>query len=378
VGLGQQIAAGPCGDRSAILAPLLLPALLAIVFVLPSLVALTVSLAGALPGGHGAGLALTAAVLAAVCGGAVAAEGAQIAARRAARGLLAFGVGVGAWMALGRVLGMTALGPLAPVGFALQGVVSPWVALATACAVAAGLGSAWLILVRHRPERRPRSTRRRHVEAAWRFPIAASVSSLVARRTDVRRASVAALGFGLTGALVAVVAGSASPGPFLLATTTTLLGSLVAPLALLGILRSGSWVWVAAPRGLGSLAARAWSVGFVAAAFPVGLVGVCAAIASGAEAATVGVVAVLVLMATAVATITGSLVPWLGDGIGDQLSALAAFMAGALATSFSIGLVAPRLTALGLPDSAVAIVLCGVFSLGANAILVRRLRDGTR
>ena len=139
-------------------------------------------------------------------------------------------------MALGRAMGATALGPLAPVGSALRGAVSPWAALATACAVAVGLGHAWLILVSRRAERRPRATRRRHLDAAWRFPIAASVSSLVTRRTDVRRASLAALGFGLTGALVAVVAGSASPGPFLLATTTTLLGSLVAALALFGIL----------------------------------------------------------------------------------------------------------------------------------------------
>jgi hypothetical protein len=174
------------------------------------------------------------------------------------------------------------------------------------------------------------------------------------------------------------VAGSASPGPFLLATTTTLLGSLVAALALFGILQSGSWIWLAAPRRLGSLAATAWLVGLVATAIPVGLVGVFTAIPSGVDASTAGVVAVLVLMGTAVATITGSLVPWRGDGIGDQLSAVAAFMAVALATSFAIGLVAPRLTTLGLPDPGVAIVLCGFFSLGANAILVRRLRGGSR
>ncbi len=177
---------------------------------------------------------------------------------------------------------------------------------------------------------------------------------------------------------MAVVAGSASPGPFLLATTTTLLGSLVAALALFGILLSGSWIWLAAPRGLGPLAVRAWLVGLVAAAIPVGSVGVCTAIASGADASTAGAVAVLVLMGTAVATITGSLVPWRGDGVGDQLSAVAAFMAVALATSFAIGLVAPRLTTLGLPDAGVAIVLCGVFALGANVILARRLRGGDR
>jgi len=379
-GLGQQVAASPCGDRSAIVAPLVLPALLVAVVVLPSLVALTASVGGPLPGGHTAGLALSVAVLAAVPAGAMVAEGVLIALRGRGRRLLALGIGigVGAWLAVGEAMGMAPLGPLAPVGLALQGVVSPWIALTTAGVVALGLGGSWIVVASERPERRPSTIRRRHFEAAWRFPIAAAASSLVARRTDVRRASVAALGFGLTGALVAVVAGSASPGPFLLATTTTLLGSLVAALALFGILASGSWIWLGAPTDLRSLAARAWLVGLASAAIPVGVVGVVAAITSGLNAPTAGVVAVLVVTGVAVATTSGSLVPWQGDSIGDQLSAVAAFMAVSLATSCTIGLIAPRLTTLGLPDPGIAALLCGVLSLLANAILARRLEGGAR
>jgi len=377
-GLGQQIAAGPFGDRSAVVAPLVLPAFLATFVVLPSLVALTVSLAGPLPGGHTAGLALSIAVLAAVPVGAIAAEGAQIAVRGRRRRLLAFGLGAGAWLGAGVAMRMAPLGPLAPVGLALRGVVSPWVALAAVWVVALGLGGTWIGVANRRPEPRLRATRRRHFEAAWRFPVSAAALSLVARRTDVRRASVAALGFGLTGATVAVVAGSPSPGPFLLATTTTLLGSLVASLALFGILVSGSWIWLAAPTGLRSLVATAWLVGLAAAAIPVGVVGVVAAIASGVDASMVGVVSVLVVMGAAVATITGSLVPWQGDGIGDQLSAVAAFMAVALATSLTIGLVAPRLKTVGLPDPGIAFLLCVAFSLLANAVLARRLEGGSR
>ncbi len=377
-GLGQQIAAGPCGDRAAIVAPLLFPASLATFAVLPSLVALTLSFAAPLPGGRAAGLALSVAVLAAVPLGAVAAEGVQIAVRGRRRRILAFAIGLGAWVAIGGAMGMAPLGPLSPVALALVGSVSPWIALGTACGVASGLGAAWIVVASGRPESRQHSTRRRQFEAAWRFPIAAAVSSLVTRRTDVRRASVAALGFGLTGVVVAVVAGSAPPGPFLLATTTTLLGSLVAALALCGILAAGSWIWHAAPRGLRSLAATAWLVGLSAAALPVGVVGVAAGVASGADPSTTGVLCVLVVMGTAVATIAGSIVPWQGDGVGDQLSAVATFMAVALATSFAIGLVAPRLTMLGLPDPGIAVLLCGVFSLLASATLVRRLEGGAR
>jgi len=200
----------------------------------------------------------------------------------------------------------------------------------------------------------------------------------VTRRADIRWASVAALGFGLTGVVVAAVAGSTSPGPFLLATTTTLLGSLVAALALFGILASGAWIWLGAPSSLRSLAARAWLVGLTAAATPVVVVGIAAAIASGVDAPAAGVVSILVLLGAALATLAGSLVPWRDDGIGDQLSTVAAFMALALAISFAIGLVAPRLAALGLPDPAIAVLLCGVFSVLAVATLIRRLEAGGR
>lgn len=377
-GLGQQVAAGPCGARAAIVAPILLPALLAAVVLLPSLAALTVSLTGPLPGGHAAGLALSAAVLAAIPVGAIAAEAGQGAARGSGRRLLGLTFGAGAWVAAGAAMGMVALGPLAPVGLALRGEVSPWVALATACLVAVGVTGAWLGGASGRPEPRHPRPRRRTIAAAWRFPITAAVTSLVTRRAEIRWASVAALGFGLTGVVVAAVAGSASPGPFLLATTTTLLGSLVAALALFGMLASGAWIWLGAPSSLRSLAARAWLVGLTAAATPVVVVGIVAVIASGVDAPAAGVVSILVLLGAALATVAGSLVPWRDDGIGDQLSTVAAFMALALAISFAIGLVAPRLAALGLPDPGIAVLLCGVFSMLAVATLTRRLGVGGR
>jgi len=376
--LGQQIGAGPFSDRSAVVAPLLLPAILATLVVVPSLGALTASLAGPFPGGRIAGLALGVAILAAVVAGAIAAEGIEIAMRGRRRGLLGIGIGLGAWMAVGEAIGNAPLGPLAAVGLALEGTVSSWVAFGIASVVALSLGSVWVGLASRRPERRPRSVPRRHLEVVWRLPAPAAASSLVARRLDVRHATIGALGFGSVGALVAVVGGAPSPGPFLLATTTTLLGSLVAALATFGILASGSWIWLGAPRSLRSIAAVAWLVGLSAAAIPVGAIAAVAAIISGVDGHTAGVVTVLVVTGAAVATIAGSLVPWRGEGVGDQLSSVGACIAVALALSLVIGLIAPRLTTVGLPDPGIAAALCVLLSALANTVVVQRLRAGAR
>lgn len=377
-GLGQQIAAGPCGDRSAIGAGLLLPSVLAALIVLPSLLSLSLALAGAFPGGYPAGLALSAAILAAVPAGAVVAEGVQIVVRGRRVRLLGMGIGLVAWIATGFAIGATPLGLLAPVSFALLGTVSAWIALGAAGATAIGLGIAWILLAASRPEQRSCATRRRHFDIAWRFPVPTAASSLIVRRSDVRQANIAALGFGATGALVAVSSGAEPPGPFLLATTTTLLGSLVASLAGWGALATGAWMWLGAPRGRRAIAAIVWQSGLVAAAVPVCFIAVIVAFGSGLDWRTVGVVAVLVVVGTAIATITGSLVPWQGDGIGDQLSSFAAFVAVAIATSCIVGLIVPRLTGLGLPDPAIAILLCVLLSCVAIASLLRRLELGER
>lgn len=377
-GLGEQIATSPVRNRAALVAPLVLPALLATAVVLPSLVALTTSLAHSLPGGRPAGLGLVVSMLAAVSFGAVASEGAQVAVRGRRRRLIAFAIGACAWVAIGGATGDVVLGPLSPAGLALEGTVSPWLALASASLVMLGLGAAWIVIASHRPEPRQRSVRRRAGGTVWRSPLAAGVSGVVTRRRDVRLASGAALGFGLTGVALAVVAGSPPPGPFLLATSTTLLGSLVAALALLGILAAGSWLWLTGPSGLTSLAVTAWLVSVGAAMVPVGAVGIVAAIVSGAGPASAGVIAVLVVLGAAVAVMAGSLVPWHGDGIGAQVGTVAAFVAISLATSLAIGLVAPRLTALGLPDFGVALVLCVALSVLATATLARRLGSRAR
>ena len=105
----------------------------------------------------------------------------------------------------------------------------------------------------------------------------------------------------------------------------------------------------------------------------VALVGAAAACASGASWNAAGVVAALVVAGSAVALTAGAVVPWGGTGLGDQLSSFAAFAAFAVVTSFAIGLTAPRLVALGLPDPVAVLVVCGVAIALALLALEHRL-----
>ena len=67
----------------------------------------------------------------------------------------------------------------------------------------------------------------------------------------------------------------------------------------------------------------------------------------------VGIVAALVVVGSCVALLAGALLPWRGTGAGDQLTTIAAFAAIAIAASLAVGLVAPRLVSLGVPDAVV-------------------------
>ena len=83
-----------------------------------------------------------------------------------------------------------------------------------------------------------------------------------------------------------------------------------------------------------------------------------------------------VVVGSAVALQAGALVPWSGEGIGDQLTTFAALAAVAIATSVMVGLAAPRLIALGLPNAVVAVLLCAG-SLGVACHTVGRRLEAT-
>jgi hypothetical protein len=372
--LGLQVAAGPVGAVAAVLAGLLVPAIVCCVAVLPLVMSLCSAIGAQLPGGWTAGAALGCAVIAAVPVGAVVAEAALAAARGCAGRALLVAIGALAWVVAGSALGGAALGPLAAVGGALSGVGSAWLAVAAAGGTAVALGYAWVVLAAARPGGTSSSAQR-----GWRLvrgersarPLAIAV--LLGRRDDVRLAIVAALGFGALGVTVALIGGSPAPTPFLLGTTTALLGSVVVPLSVGGILLAGRWLWIGAPvRPLG-LAFAACLAGLVGTALPVVVVGSGATVVSGVSARTVAGVAAFTVVGSAAALQAGTIVPWSGERMGDQLTSFAALAAVAVATSLTVGLCAPRLVAVGIPSVLVVALVCGAsLGIGCHA-LGRRL-----
>ena len=373
-GLGRQIAAGPCSRRVAVVAGLIVPGAVGAVTVLPSLLAACVSSARELPGGPAAGVALAAAIVAAVPAGAIVAEGGVAVVRGQRRRPLAIAGGVIAWAGIGALLGAGPLGPLAPVATALRGAGSSWLALAAAGGVCVTLALAWVELAATRAEPRARSPRRAGMLfPAGRLPVLAALAALLARRSDVRLATAGAVGFGAAGIAIAVVGGAPAPSAFLLATTTALLGAILCPLALGGLLLDGGWLWRAGPRDPQVIVGAAGLAGLAGAALPVALVGGVAASVAGASWSAVGIVTAFVVVGSAAALLAGCIVPWRDEGVGDQVVTFAAFAGIAIVTSLLVGLVAPRLVSIGLPDVVVVALVCGVSSGVALQALRRRL-----
>ena len=361
--LGQQVAAGPCGRTAAVLACLVVPTLIAVVAVLPSLAALCVALAFELPGGAVSGVALAVAVVGAVPAGAIVAEGGLAAARRRRRRPLAIVGGAVVWAGVGAVSGAAPLGPFAAVGSALRGSESAWSALLAASVATVALVLVWVGLVVSRPARLSRPVRpSRSLVRGGRLPVPAAVAVLMARRDDVRFTTVGALGFGVAGIAIAAAAGATVPTPFLLATTTALLGSILCSLAVCGVLLRGRWLWVGGPGDRIALVRAAWLVGSSGSLVPVAIVGVVATVVSGASWSAIGAVAAFAVVGSAAGLLAGSLVPWTGEGVGDQLTTFAALAAITIAGSLAVGLVAPRLVSLGLPDAVVAGLVCAAWS----------------
>ncbi len=377
--LGAQVAAGPCGGITVVLAGLLVPALVGAVAVLPSLIAVCASLALEFRVGAVAGVALAVATVAAVPAGAILAEGGLAAARGRRRRPLAIGAGALVWTGVGAASDTAPLGPFALVGSALRGSVSASLALLTVSGAALVLLLVWVPLAASRPAPRFRSVRpTRSLVRGGRLSVPAAAAVLMARRDDVRCATVGALGFGAAGIAIATAAGATVPTPFLLATTTALLGSILCPLAVCGMLLQGRWVWLGGPGDRIVLVVAAGLVGLSGSALPVAVVGAIASLASGASWSSIGVVAAFVVVGSAAGLVAGAIVPWSGEGVGDQLTTFAVLAAITIAGSLAVGLVAPRLVSLGLPDAVVAVLVCCAWLGGALHALGRRLGAAAR
>jgi len=305
----------------------------------------------------------------------VIAEGGLAAGRKQHRHAVAVGAGVLGWLVVGLACGALPLGPLALVPSALRDMGSPWLALGMSSGVGAGLSAAWVALAATRAE--PRCRRRGVARPGQRrlpAPIAAAV--LLARRTDLRLATLGAALFGLAGSVLAAASGAPPPASFLLGATTALLGSLLCPLVVGGVLDDGRWLWRGAPISDGAIVRSFALASAVGAVLPVAVVGSVAAIASGAGVRIVGIVAALVVAGSCVALLAGALLPWRSTGGGDQLTTIAAFAAIAIAASLAVGLVAPRLVSLGVPDPVVVVAICVVALAAALTALERRLGAG--
>jgi hypothetical protein len=377
--LGQQVAAGPGGGIAAIAACLLLPALIGVLCVLPSLFAVCVALADELPGGRTAGVALVAATMAAVPAGAIVAEGAMAATRRRRRRSILIAGGALAWAATGAAAGVAALGPLAPVSAALRGSGSAWLGLAAASGTAFALAVVWVLLAGTRPERAVHSVgpTMRLVRGGW-FTAPAALAVLLARRDDVRLATIGALGFGAAGVAIAVAAGAPAPTAFMLATTTALLGAILCSLAVCGVLLHGRWLWVGGPVARRVIGLVACLVGLAGSVLPVAVVGAGATAVSGATWSAVGVVTAFVVVGCGAALLAGTLVPWNREAVGDQMTTFAALAAIAIAMSLVVGFIAPRLVSHGVPDAVVVVLFCVASIGGALLAVTRRLGASTR
>ena len=372
--LGPQFAAGPSGEADTVVAGLLFPVALGAIVTLPSLVALTVAVGSRLPGGPSSGVALATAAIAALPAGAILAEAGLAAARGRRRCPAAVALGAGIWCLLGLIGGSVALGPLSLVGSALRGEDSAPLAVAIAGSCAGTFLLAWIALAAKRPPQRPRTPKSgRRVVHLRCGPVVAAVAALVGRRDDVRRATVAALVFGAAGTAVAVAARAPAPAPFLLGSTTTLLGSILWPLVAPGVLLDGRWLWGTEPGSRLRVSVAACVSALVGSATPVLVVGLIATRASGASVATVATVGAFVAIGGAAALLAGLLVPWRSRGLGDQIASFAALAATAIAVSLALGFVAPRIVALGVPDLVLAVLVCSFGWVCAGGALARRL-----
>ena len=279
------------------------------------------------------------------------------------------------WVALGVALGAAPLGPLGLVPATLRGERSASLAIGLACLVAIGLGCAWVSLAATRAEPRSRS---RPVRSHGRRRMSATVAAIVllARRGDLRVATLGAAVFGLAGAALGVASAAPAPAPFLLGTTTALLGSLLCPLVVGGVLADGRWLWRSAPVERSAVARAFALASTVAAALPVAVVACVAAVASGAKPGILGILAALVTVGTCLALLAGALVPWRGAGAGDQMTTIAAFAAIAIAVSLGVGLAAPRIVSVGIPDAIVVVAICVAAGAAALAAIDRLVGTG--
>ncbi len=367
--LASHVAAAPIASTAVVVATLVPLTLTGAVCAIPSAVAVCLGVGSALPGGSSGGLAVAAGCAAAIPAGALVTEVVLGAARGRRWPLPALLAVSGGWGLLGAAAGSVPLGPLALCAGALAGSSSAVLALVVSAVVTVGLASAWLVLAASRPPARVGKSRSTRQLVRFRpLVLEAAMTVLLTRRREARVAALAALAFGGCGVVVARIASASPPAGFLLATSTALLGSVVASLMTTGVLLDGAWCWRRAPIHRSRVATGSVTVAASLTALPVVLVGIVAAAVCGATPATIGVVLAITAVAAACGLVAGCVLPWHRSGAGDQLASFAVFAAIAIAASLVVGVIGPRLVVVGLPGPVVVVGLCG--TAAAVAVVV--------
>ena len=287
------------------------------------------------------------------------------------------GIAVPAWIALGVSLGAAPLGPLALVATALEPHRLTLARLRGVGWRGVGLATAWVALAASRAE--PRSRRRAAGHASRGACRRRSPRARAARaETDLRLATRALPPSGSPAPCWPPITDARSPAPFLLGTTTALLGSVLCPLVVGGVLGDGPL----------ALAKRAGAeqrdrAGRSRSRAPARRRSRSRSWACGAESPRAAARESPASSPRSSSSARGSrcsrcaLLPWRGSGAGDQLTTIAAFAAIAIAASLRRRRWSPRGSWRSACPTPVIVVAIGVALLtAAIAALDHRLGAG--
>lgn len=382
--LGPQLAAAPVSRFVTFLSVTALPLLLAATAVAALAVLFLLPFAAATPGGTRAAFVVLAGGAAAASLGAALGESAAGVARGSPSALVALAALGCAWtLATVAGGGDLLLGPLSYLAAALR---APAVPLAEPLGIlgattAAGL-AVWTVGAARPVEPPPRS-RVRSVLPVPRDPRLASFAVALkraGRRSALRRHALGVAAVSAGGALLLDALLPVPPDvPFFFAGATATLGAAVLPLAAAGLDREADWLWRAVPERAAPRAVAS-SLALVLLAFALAALAVFpVALFAPVPAVEHAKLAVAGALTFAAALVAGTLVPWRGDRLPDQLASYAAFALVGIALWLVVSTAARNAPFVGLPErvaTALAVPLVLVSSLVFVAARAERREIG--
>ena len=378
--VGPQLAAAPVSRLVTFLSVTALPLLLVASAIGALAVLFLVPFTAETPGGTRAAFVVLAGAAATAALGAALAETALGLARAAPSALLALGALAATWtLSTVTAGGGVLLGPLAYVAAALRGsapaLAEPLAVLGATTAVGV---VAWAVTAARSAEPPPRG-RIRSVLPVPSDPRLASFAVAVKRTVRRRALRRHALGVASVSASAALLLDALLPVPsevpVFFAGATATLGAAVLPLAAAGLDREGEWFWRAVPVAPGPRAVAA-SLALVLLAFAlVALAVFPVALFAPVQAVEYAKLAVAAALTFASALVAGTLVPWRGDRLPEQVASYAAFALVAIALWLVVSTAARNAPLVGLSErvvTALSVPLVLVTSIAAVALRAER------